>query len=235
MVGLGRCWCTLAAACSMSPVRAAVVLARVGVSARWAFDRQVEKDHRDSSDALEDVKCIFGRLTYVTANKYHTCVIPLRPSSWELWTPFCLTVLPNTTPPPHSSNYRFEDPLPMPSPRPPTGRGPLAVLPAGLAVSAAALASNPHADVPPSHRKALCNLVSEEGVNFTRHPMWLEVTTAPPHRAVVVRLAQALGLPSKVPWGGYHNADDFKVEITGFVAWWVHQYRAGFPGGSHAD
>ena len=88
-----------------------------------------------------------------------------------------------------------------------------------LAGAAAALTTNARAAVPAPVKSALVQLVEEQGHGFRDHPMWLFVTTAPPHRAVVERLAAALELSIKSPSGGYRSVEDFASEIKGFVAW----------------
>lgn len=167
------------------PTRACLIVQDV-VHRRWAFDRHLDKGHRDTSAALEDVKYIFGRLTFDE---------PARASAPD---------------PPRDS--------------PPRGAS-KAMYPA-LAASAAALASDPHADIPEGHKTTLRKLLSDHGVNFAQHPLWLAVTSEAPHRAVVVRVADALGLHLKVPRGGYRDAVDFRREIVGFVAWYKTTRKA---------
>ncbi len=86
----------------------------------------------------------------------------------------------------------------------------------------AASLSTSSADVaraPPAVCRTLRNTLSAWGALLVHHPMWLTVSTSPPHGEVVRRLAAALDLKIDKPNGGYQSPEEFVQEVTGFVAW----------------
>ena len=61
------------------------------------------------------------------------------------------------------------------------------------------------------------------GLHFRMHPVWLHVTTCPPHSDTIRRLAEAVGLADiarAVHKAGYADAREFHEEIDGWVAWY---------------
>jgi hypothetical protein len=181
----------------------AAVIAQDPIHRLWAFTRiLLPKHHPDWSQATGDIKDIFGRFACVPVDLCYLqwCVLLIR----------------------------------------------MALCPRRVDQSAgpeATLAGTPfcpfvHGDEEMSkqfvdaihngHRldKGVCSSVQQAlgrwGWKFAEHPLWRHVSSLPPHRSIIRRLALVAGTLDLAPFGAvaYQSGDEFKTEIARWVAWY---------------
>ena len=97
-------------------------------------------------------------------------------------------------------------------------------LPCDAAVAAAQLVDAMHsaAVLPPELREYVKSALGQFGVRFALHPLWLHVSTAPPHHGVLRRLATIVGItwPAVHTDTGFSGRDEFTAELRNWVAWY---------------
>lgn len=71
-------------------------------------------------------------------------------------------------------------------------------------------------------RAQIRGLLQTSKLAFRDHPLWLHVTAAPPHEAILQRLAVCVGVEASVVTSthGYSDSAEFFKELDGWMAWY---------------